>query len=49
VAHLSETPRHGACKEENTNVYNVLVGKHERKRKLGSPTLRQDNIKMYLK
>jgi hypothetical protein len=48
VAHLSETARHGACKEENTNEY-VLVGKHERKRQLGSPKLRQYNIKMYLK
>jgi len=49
VAHLSETARHGARKEENTNAYNVLVGKPERKRQLGSPKLRQDNIKIYLK
>jgi hypothetical protein len=48
VAHLSETAKHGARKEENTNVY-VLFGKPERKRQLGSPKLRQDNIKIYLK
>ena len=31
MAHLSETARHGARKEENTNTYNVLVGKPEEK------------------
>jgi len=49
VTHLSERARHGARKEENTNAHNVLVEKPERKRQLGSPKLRQDNIKIYLK
>jgi hypothetical protein len=49
VAQISESARHGACKKESTNAYNVMVGKPERKRQLGSPTLGQDNIKIYFK
>jgi hypothetical protein len=49
VVHLSETARHGTRKEENTNVYNVFVGKPKGKGQLGSPKLRQDDIKIYLK
>jgi hypothetical protein len=35
---------------EMRNVFNILIGKHERKRPLGRPRHSwEDNIKMYLK
>jgi hypothetical protein len=42
--------RHAARMGEMTNAYNILVGKHLRKRQLGRPRRRwEDNIKMNLK
>jgi hypothetical protein len=41
-AGISESAKHGACKGENTNAYDVMVGKPERKGNLEA--LRSDRI-----